>query len=241
MIKPETDVATISPRAAMLEAIREQRDEIASYLPPHVHIDRFLPLACRAVIGNPEIWECSSSSVLRALGAAAASGLLIDGKMSSLVVRRPKEGKPIAIWDPTYRGMIYLARESGHVLSIDGHAVHERDVFVVALGSDPKITHEPYLGADRGRVVAAYAIAVLRGRGTMREVLGMADLEQIRASSPAGDRGPWGTWPDRMAMKSAVRRLLKRLPAADIGTLGRAQQYVLQIDDGTEATEISSQ
>jgi recombination protein RecT len=231
MSKPESAVS-ISPRAAMLDAIAEQRDVIASYLPPHVHISRFLPLANRAVLDNPDLWECSSSSVLRALGAAAASGLPIDGKMSSLIVRRPKQGKPIAVWDPSYRGMVYLALESGHVRAVEAFAVHARDVFEVQLGTDAKITHRPQLAGDRGPVIASYAVAELKTGGKVSEVLGIADLEHIRASSPAPEKGPWGTWPDRMAMKSALRRLLKRLPAADIGTLGRAQEYVQEIDDG---------
>ena len=231
MSKPESAVS-ISPRAAMLTEIEAQRQVLARYLPPHVSEGRFMALANRAVLDNPDLWECSSSSVLRALGAAAASGLPIDGKMSSLIVRRPKQGKPIAVWDPSYRGMVYLALESGHVRAVEAFAVHARDVFEVELGTEPKITHRPHLAGDRGQVAASYAVAELKTGGKVSEVLGLVDLERIRASSPAGDKGPWGTWPDRMAMKSALRRLLKRLPAADIGTLGRAQDYVREMDDG---------
>jgi recombination protein RecT len=232
MSKTESAVANVSPRAAMLTEIDAQRQVLARYLPPHVSEGRFMALANRAVLDNPDLWECSTSSVLRALGAAAASGLPIDGKMSSLIVRRPKQGKPIAVWDPSYRGMSYLALESGHVRAVEAFAVHARDEFHVELGTDSKITHRPYLAGDRGAVVASYAVAELKSGGKVSEVLGLADLEHIRASSPAPDRGPWGMWPDRMAMKSALRRLLKRLPAADIGTLGRAHDYVREIDDG---------
>ena len=230
-MKPESAVS-ISPRAAMLTEIDAQRQVLARYLPPHVSEGRFMALANRAVLDNPDLWECSTNSMLRALGAAAASGLPIDGKMSSLIVRRPKQGKPIAVWDPSYRGMVYLALESGHVRAVEAFAVHARDVFEVQLGTDSKITHRPHLAGDRGAVVASYAVAELKTGGKVSEVLGIADLEHIRTSSPAGDKGPWGSWPDRMAMKSALRRLLKRLPAADIGTLGRAQDYVQEIDDG---------
>jgi recombination protein RecT len=232
MSSTESTVAKVSPRASVMEAIAAQREVLAGYLPPHVELGRFMALANRAVLDNPDLWECSTSSVLRALGAAAASGLPIDGKMSSLIVRRPKQGKPMAVWDPSYRGMVYLALESGHVRSVEAFAVHARDTFEVQLGTESKITHRPHLAGDRGAVVASYAVAALKTGGTVSEVLGAADLDHIKASSPAADRGPWGSWPDRMAMKSAVRRLLKRLPAADIGTLGRAHDYVREIDNG---------
>ena len=222
----------VSPRAALETEIHRNQAVITSYLRDRSQAERFMALASRAVIDNPDLWECSSASVLRALGAAAASGLPIDGKMSSLVVRKSKHGKPTANWDPSYRGMCYLALESGHVRAVEAHAVHQRDEFHVELGTSAAIHHRPYLVGDRGPVVAAYAIAVLRDGGVVREVLGAGDLQKIRAASPAADSGPWKSWPDRMSMKSAMRRLLKRLPAADIGALERARQHVLEQDDG---------
>src|ERR1017187_7080172 len=101
-----------SPRAAMCAAIDENAAILSSYLPAHVTPARFIALAPRAVLDNPDLWDCSSSSVLKALAAAAASGLPIDGKMSSLIVRKSKHGKPVAVWDPSYRGMVYLCLDS---------------------------------------------------------------------------------------------------------------------------------
>jgi recombination protein RecT len=224
-----------SPRALMCAAIDENAAILSSYLPAHVTPARFIALATRAVLDNPDLWDCSSASVLKALAAAAASGLPIDGKMSSLIVRKSKHGKPVAVWDPSYRGMVYLCLESGHVASVEAFAVFKCDHFEVELGTDPKITHRPHLAGDRGPVIAAYATARLKLGGQVREVLGLADLEKIRASSPAAEKGPWQSWPDRMAMKSALRRLLKRLPAADIGTLERARQHVVEHTDSDGA------
>jgi len=219
-------------RDKMISEISGAAEVIGSYLPKKADQKRFLALANRAVVDNPDIWECSVPSVLRALGAAAASGLPIDGKMSSIIVRKNKDSSAkTAVWDPSYRGMVYLALESGHVTGIDAYAVFENDQFDVELGSDPRILHRPCLRDDRGPVIAAYAIATLKTGGQVREVLGRADLERIRKASPAGDRGPWGTDPDRMSMKSAVRRLLKRLPAADIGSIGTALDHVIEHDD----------
>lgn len=222
----------VTPRATLEAEIWKNRSVLAAYLPDRSHAERFMALATRAVIDNPDLWECSSASVLRALGAAAASGLPIDGKMSSVVVRKSKHGKPTATWDPSYRGMCYLALESGHVSSVEAHAVFQRDEFSVELGTSAAIVHRPCLAGERGPVVAAYAVAALKAGGLVREVLGAEDLRKIRASSPAADSGPWKSWPERMAMKSAMRRLLKKLPAADIGTLARATAHVIEHDDG---------
>jgi hypothetical protein len=48
--------------------------------------------------------------------------------------------------------------------------------------------------------------------GRMIELLTSEDIARIRAMSPAGDRGPWGTWDDEMSKKAVLRRALKRLP-----------------------------
>ncbi|MCH8073580.1 MAG: recombinase RecT [Proteobacteria bacterium] len=77
------------------------------------------------------------------------------------------------------------------------------------MGSEPKIKHVPAL-LQGGRIVAAYAWARLRSGRLLIEVLGRADLDDIKRSSPAGERGPWGSWESQMARKSAVRRLLVR-------------------------------
>jgi recombination protein RecT len=232
--KPRT-VEQVSPRAAMCAAIDENAAILGSYLPAHVTPARFIALATRAVLDNADLWGCSSASVLKALAAAAASGLPIDGRMSSLIVRKSKSGKPTATWDPSYRGMVFLCLESGHVSSVEAFAVFQRDEFSVELGSNPTITHRPHLGDARGAVVAAYAVATLKLGGLVREVLGAEDLRKIKAASPAGDKGAWSSWPDRMAMKSALRRLLKKLPAADIGTAERARQHVIEHADSDGA------
>jgi recombination protein RecT len=213
---PTTDRrAVVATRDNLLAEIDRSRTQLAQYLPDQTQIDRFIALARKAIIENPDMQDCTTVSVLKALGACAASGLQLDGKFSSLIVRKSKQGKPTAQWDPTYRGLTSLALESGHVIDAHAQVVRAADEFHVELGSEPKLIHRPALDAQ-SEVIAAYAIARLRGGGMVHELLTRADLEKIRAMSPAGDNGPWGSWADEMSKKSAMRRLLKRLPAGDM-------------------------
>lgn len=197
----------------LLDRIDGARTQLEAYLPDGVKIDRFMALARRAVAEQPRLAECSTGSVLRALSDCAQSGLPIDGQFSSLIIRNSKHGRPTATWDPTYRGMISLAMSSGFVTDVQSFSVTENDEFSVELGSEPKIKHVPAL-LQGGRIIAAYAWARLRSGRLVIEVMGREDLDKIKKSSPAGERGPWGQWESQMAKKSAVRRLLKKLPAA---------------------------
>jgi hypothetical protein len=79
----------------------------------------------------------------------------------------------------------------------------------------------PLLVGTRGPVIASYAVATLADGSKLIEVLLSEDLTRIRAMSPSADRGPWATWPDEMARKSAIRRLLKRLPHGTTRRTGR--------------------
>ena len=62
-----------------------------------------------------------------------------------------------------YKGMIDLARRSGHIQSIYAHAVHENDEFEYELGLHPKLEHKPSHG-DRGAFIGAYAVAHFKRR-----------------------------------------------------------------------------
>jgi recombination protein RecT len=210
--------ATAIPHAreSLLDAIESHRAELAAYLPPGADLNKFVATVRQMVFDVPGLLECSVSSVLSAARAAAESGLPIDGRFSSLIVRRSKNGPPMAIWDPSFRGMIWLALESGFVVDVQSGVVREHDFFEFEQGSEPRIVHRCSLLPKYGDVIAAYASAKLRAGGTMIEILTRPDIARIRAMSPAGDRGPWGTWADQMARKSAVRRLLKRLPAGTV-------------------------
>jgi recombination protein RecT len=205
-------------RESLLAEIDAHRTQLTAALPPGTDVDRFLALVKQAVSEQPRLLECSTSSVLRALGQCAASGLPLDGRFSSLIVRQSKTGKPTATFDPSFRGMIWLALESGIVLDVQSGTVREGDDFTFELGTEPKLVHRPSLLPKHGDVVAAYATAKLNSGRVMVEILTLPDIARIKQMSPAGDKGPWNAnaWFDQMARKSAVRRLLKRLPAGAV-------------------------
>jgi recombination protein RecT len=199
---------------ALLEEVSRGKDSLAAFMPTGTLRDRFMALARRAILEQPELAECSASSVLRALRECALSGLELDGKLSTLIVRKSKQGRPTATWDATYRGMISQALASGHVRAVEAQVVREADEFSVELGTRGNLLHRPCLTGARGDVVAVYAVAELGSGAKVIELLTSEDIARIRAMSPAGERGPWGGWDDEMARKSALRRLLKKLPAS---------------------------
>ena len=147
---------------------------------------------------------------------AAQDGLLADGREAALVIFRTKDG-PKVQYMPMVGGILKKVRNSGELASISAQVAYDKDLFEYELGDDERIVHKPFLGEDRGKQIAVYAIAKTKDGAIYREVMSVADVEKVRAASKTGKFGPWVDWWDEMAKKTVIRRLAKRLPSsADI-------------------------
>lgn len=200
--------------------------QIAAVLPSHITPEKFRRVVLTAINLNPDLLRADRRSLFNACVRAANDGLLPDGKEGALVVfntavrRKDANGRTVETWEkrvqwmPMYQGLIKRARNTGELASIAAHVVYERDRFAYVLGDEERILHEPYIGADRGRPVGAYAIAHLKDGTIQREFVPVAEIEAMRATSRAPDSPAWGNWWSEMARKCAIRRLAKYLPAS---------------------------
>jgi phage RecT family recombinase len=163
---------------------------------------------------QPALLECERKSLLLACLRAANDGLMPDGREGAFVIFKSKKGPPTAQWMPMYAGLLKKVRNTGELLSISANVVYERDQFDYELGDQERIVHKPAIG-DRGKPIAAYAIAHLKGGGIEREVMDANAIRQVQAVSRASaEESPWNQWPDEMARKTVIRRLYKRLPSS---------------------------
>ena len=205
-----------APTKALVPFVTQVRNEldsreeqIASLLGSQIPVERFMTVALHAVNSNPDIARCTPLSIVEAIREAAALRLEPTGLLGDAYLVRYGDKARLM---PGYRGLMKLARRTGDVDSIDAQVVFEHDPeFEIRLGSDPAVVHKPSLN-DRGAFVGAYAYARLRTGELVVEWMSNADMEKIRRSSRASDSGPWVTWPEEMYRKSALRRLMKRLP-----------------------------
>lgn len=237
--------ATDDTLAAFLNSpgARARLDKVATkYMQP----EELVRLALMAASRNPELLNCVTHSILRALMDAAAVGIAPSGMMGRgyLVPRKNnKTGELEASFDPGWRGLADIAKRSGVVRRIDAKVVYEGDVFEYVEGTEQRIRHVPNLDLPDGdeeaaehenrRIVCAYAIATFDNGEKQIEVLRKTDIERIRAFS-ASKAGPWGSWYDEMARKSAVRRLCKYLPYDPI--LERALDMATDVETGARTT-----
>jgi len=187
--------------------LERMQPQFAAALPPQITPARFVRVAMTAVQRDPSLLQADRKSLFAACMLAAQDGLLPDGREAALVIFGGK-----VQYLPMVGGVLKKIRQSGELLSIAAHVVYERDTFGYALGDEEHISHVPYLDGERGNPRLVYAIAKTRDGGIYREVMTVAEVEQVRAVSRAKGTGPWVQWWGEMARKTVIRRLAKRLP-----------------------------
>lgn len=222
--------AVAAPKISPVEAFKmqvlppEKAAELARALPAHIRPERFERNLLNAIMQNPGLMKCHPGLVYREVSKAAGLGLVLDPEIGEAYI--------LTVWNPKskaadmpqlrlgYRGMLRLARQSGEVAACFAHAVHENDVIECELGDNPKLVHKPLLFGERGAVIGYYAVVRYKDGTTDFEPMNREDVEKIRARSDAYKAfaagkiksTPWQTDFDEMAKKTAMRRLLKRVP-----------------------------
>lgn len=212
----------IAPMEAMRGTLVKMQPEFAAALPPQIPVEKFIRTTLTAVQMNPDLLQADRRSLLGACMKAAQDGLLLDGREAAPVIFNTKEGKKVQ-YMPMVGGILKKIRNSGELASISANVVYDKDDFKYELGDSESITHKPFLGEERGKQIAVYAVAKTKDGAIYREVMSVADVEKVRAASRAGKFGPWVDWWDEMAKKTVIRRMAKRLPSsADLDSVLQA-------------------
>jgi recombination protein RecT len=208
-----TTSTELTPIEAMRGTLVKMQPEFQAALPPQIPVEKFIRTTLTAVQMNPELLGADRRSLLGACMKAAQDGLLLDGREAAPVIFRTKEG-PKVQYMPMVGGILKKIRNSGELASISAHVVYSNDQFEYELGDNENIIHKPFLGEDRGKPLAVYAVAKTKDGAIYREVMSVADVDKVRQASRAKDAGPWVQWWDEMAKKTVIRRMAKRLPSS---------------------------
>ena len=209
--------AVVTPRETLRTLIERNKAAIGLSLPKSMDQDRFARLLLTAANSNPALFECDPNSFLAAGVQCAQLGLEPNdarGLAYLLPYNDNRRGKVVNLI-LGYRGLIDLARRSGHVSSIHAHAVFEGEHFVYEAGLYPKLEHRPDPDGDEepAKLQFVYAVAMVDGDPQF-VVLSRKAVERTKAGSQGvkSQYSPWNTHYVEMAKKTALRRLCKLLP-----------------------------
>lgn len=217
--KRETeDVGALARKTAGIVSgyLVKNRAIIIKTLPRGFNYDRMCRTVINAISTTPMLAKCDAGSIFLSCVRGFSLGLEPNGALA--------EGYLVPFWNakkqineaqfmPSYRGLINLARRSGEITEIYAKAVYPKDVFEVEEGTERKIVHKPDYTKPRGEAaVCYYAVFKIKSGGMDFEVMTKPEIDAIRARSKAANSGPWVTDYDQMALKTVLKRLLKRAP-----------------------------
>jgi recombination protein RecT len=216
-------VQLAEPQAVAAALNRQDRQQaFRALLGDTVSIERFQQIVIQSVVRNPDLQRATLESLLDSVRQAATlrlepTGILGEGYL----IKYGNEAQ----FEPGYRGLMKLARRSAQIDTIDAHVVYDGDEFDIQYGTTPAIVHRPAL-KDRGNYLGAYAWARLTSGELVIEYMPVAEIELVRKVSRngTGDNSPWVKWWDQMAVKTVLKRLMKRLP------LGADAEQVLRYE-----------
>jgi len=215
--KPKTALAEVMkqpPKQRIQTLLQENKKEIAAALPKHLNIDRMLTIAQTAATSVPALLECYTPSLFGAMIKCTQLGLEPNNAMGQAYLvpfRNRKQNRKDVQLIIGYKGLIDLARRSGHVVSINAQAVREGDKFEWEFGLNEKLVHVP--GDNRGEITHFYAYAKLVGGGHQFDVQTRADIDKLMQSTQSkGEYGPWADYYEQMGRKSMIRRISSYLP-----------------------------
>ncbi|MFB3910414.1 MAG: recombinase RecT [Candidatus Eisenbacteria bacterium] len=203
--------------------LEKNKAQIAMALPKHLHADRMLRIVLTSVRKNPKLLTCDQESFMAAVMTASQLGVEPDGVTGRAWLLPYWNGKlqrnevQLRVG---YQGLMDLARNSREIGGWFVGAVREKDTFDYQYGSEQFLRHRPYDGpGDAGDLKFAYAGARLKDGSVQFRVLNRVQIQRAKDASSSRDRdgklvGPWITDEEEMWIKTAIRRVVKILPAS---------------------------
>jgi recombination protein RecT len=198
-------------------------------------VDRLMRLTITAIRKTPQLAECTPVSIIASVMQAAQLGLEPDSVLGHVYLVPYKNKKMGGARECQlivgYKGMIVLAHRSDMVESVEGYPVYEGDHFLWELGLERKLEHRPSDDPQREtkKLTHAYAIVRFINGGKQFMVCTRNAIEAVRHDSPGGETGPWRDNYDEMAVKTAIRKLFKFIPAS------AEMQRAAALDERSEA------
>lgn len=217
--KPLTQVTSVK-ELLWNDAAKNQLQQVAA---AHMKPERMMRLMANAMRTTPKLAECDPMSLLGGLMTCAGLGLepnTILGHAYLIPFKNNRKKITEVQLVVGYKGLIDLARRSGHITSISANVHYsDDDLWEYEEGTEARLRHVP--GSQDGEKLHAYAIAKFRDGGHAYVVLPWAKVMKIRDGSQgwqsavkfgSTDKSPWKTHEDEMAKKTAIRALAKYLP-----------------------------
>lgn len=223
-------------------------NELDKALPENKSAKRLTRIALTYIKLHPEIASCTPQSILAAIFQCAQLGLepgvngqaFLNAFWNTKIINGEKKKVRECQLMIGYLGYVKLFYNHPQGVTIDMHAVYEKDYFKYKYGTNAYLDHVPADEDDRGELKYFYAVAYLKGGYIFKVMSYKKCLEHGKKHSKCFDNvsnmfkkgTPWVTEEKAMCLKTVLKQLMKNSP------LSTELEIALSMDDTTKS-EIS--
>lgn len=217
-------LAQMTPQQNMRKLLDRSWDRIKAVMPKEMNPQRLYQMYVSTINREPQLANCSVESVLSCFMRCTSLGLEpsnVNGLGMAYILpfgnKNMRTGQKEAMFVLGYRGMIALARRSGQLKSIHAQAVYQGDEFDYwedETGQHFKFRATRGVPHTEATLTDVYVNAQLLPAGSVFVHMTKEEVEAVKRRSPAGNKGPWRTDYEAMALKTVVRRSFKWLPVS---------------------------
>ncbi len=195
---------------------------------------------------NPNLAACTPQSIIEAGIAAAMLRLLPDPNLGQayLIPFKRRDGATVCQLQIGYRGFITMLERIGW--HIKAYPVYSSDELSFEVdGWEERLHYKPDFDARQSDPAWTFenlqkVVTIVKAKDgeLFYQIMTKAEIEKIRMKSqtqkdPRKPSGVWWEWYEAMAVKSAIKRHIKRLPLGDHDVT-----VALSIDDVVEKGSI---
>lgn len=236
-----TAAAAAKKNPTMRDLVEAQLPAIERQLGGAMNTDAFVRAVLSEITKTPGLMTADPKTVLGGVMLAAQLRLEIGSGLGEFYLTPRKDhGRDVCVPIVGYAGLVKLAMRSEFVLNVEAFLVRQGDDFTYGANSDRgKFFDWTPQDFDESRPwIGVVACARMKGGGTTWVYLTRAQVEERRPSY--WQKTPWGSHPEQMAMKTAVRTLAKYLPkSTDLGRALEADEQKVQHVRGLDEVEVT--
>lgn len=234
----QTTAVAKNPLVTFRDLLEKMKPQLALAMPKHVDPDRMVRIIFTSVRRNPDLLNCTQTSLIDCIIQCTQLGLEFGGPLGHaypVPFKNTKENRIDCQLIIGYKGLLKLARQSGEISSVSARVVNEKDLFEYEYGLNEKLRHIPYMITgpkdDPGRPLFAYAIFKFKDGGYHFDVMSVQEIEWIREKSKSGNSPAWRDHWDEMAKKTVIRRASKMSPAS----IEDKMAHAIALDEAADA------
>lgn len=201
---------TDTPPQALQRILSAHEGSLRKAMAKNMESGRLIRVAVNAMHRTPALWNCSMSSIVNSVVLTGVLGLEPNTPLGhAYLIPYGKE----CTFQPGYRGLMHLAHRTGDVKKFDPHLVFVGDEFEIEYGFNERFRHVPKEQSDEW--LGAYSFVRFNDGEPSVLYMPKTRILQVRdrfskAYQSNKNTSPWTTSEDEMAIKTVIKRHIKR-------------------------------